>query len=110
MESPTHTARLLPSVASCTDAHATPSFECAVPLRASHQASQQQRLQSRASTWKRDEDTREKSAVRQQIDDARAVNRAAHRRYLENYQYGYNIVDHRDYRCRPPPLQLMVTR
>jgi len=70
-------------------------------------ASEQQWFESRAASWKRNEEIRDRSAVRQQLDDARAVNRAAHKRYVEKFQYGYDIVDHRDFRdpdtYMPPP-------
>jgi len=70
-------------------------------------ASEQAWFDSRSWKWKRDEEIRDKSAQRQQLDDQRAINRAAHTRYVEKFQYGYNIVDHRDYRnpetYMPPP-------
>jgi len=70
-------------------------------------ASEQAWFDSRSSTWKRDEEIRDRSAQRQQLDDQRATNRASHTRYVEKFQYGYNIVDHRDYRnpetYMPPP-------
>jgi len=70
-------------------------------------ASEQAWFDSRSQTWKRDEQIRERSAQRQILDEQRAVNRAAHARFVENFQYGYNIVDHRNYRDPntyvPPP-------
>ena len=33
------------------------------------------------------------------LTDARATNRMSHQKsFVEKFQYGYNIVDHRDYR------------
>ncbi|KAL1500218.1 hypothetical protein AB1Y20_012887 [Prymnesium parvum] len=72
------------------------------------QAAEQAWFDSYSSSWIRDEEARHRSAQRQQLDDQRSINRAAHERYMESYQYGYNIVDQRDYRnpetYMPPPL------
>jgi len=73
-------------------------------------ASEQAWFDSRSWKWKRDEEIRDKSAQRQQLDDQRAINRAAHTRYVEKFQYGYNIVDHRDYRHDPAPMRLDLWR
>ncbi|KAL3911618.1 MAG: hypothetical protein SGPRY_008625 [Prymnesium sp.] len=62
------------------------------------QAAEQAWFDSHAAKWIRDEEIRDISAARQQYEDRRTINRASHERYMEKYQYGYDIVDQRDFR------------
>lgn len=70
----------------------------ALPPSRRFQAAEQAWFDSHAAKWIRDEEIRDISAARQQYEDRRTINRASHERYMEKYQYGYDIVDQRDFR------------
>ena len=90
-------AGLFPSLPPAFTA-SSPSAHRVLPHRSPDdrkKASEQAWFDARSATWKRDEEIRDRSANRQQLDEARCVTRAAHTRYVEKFQYGYNIVDHK---------------
>ena len=76
-------------------------------LYAKEQRREEARIERQAHTWNRQEKMRNDGLERSALADTRAVNRQAHQRYIETFQHGYNIVDHRDFTdpatYLPPP-------
>jgi len=60
-------------------------------------AAEQRWLDSKKATWTREANMTQQGIIKQDLDDARAHNRASHRRYFETFGNGYNIIDHRDF-------------
>jgi len=64
------------------------------------QAGEQRWLDSKKINWERESLLTQRGIHQQEVAERRTLNRASHKRYVETYGNGYNIVDHRDYQDR----------
>ena len=66
-------------------------------LYSAEQRKEEAKIERHAHTWARDAMMMSDGLERSVLAETRSVNRQSHTRYVDNFKYGYNIIDHRDY-------------